>query len=275
MSTVIKMGIFYQRKIKQKGFINKILKQILYGILGWMSITIALPVSAHQIKDTTRVLFVGNSFTHSNNLPHIINIMSKGTQRYYQTRKSTAPGAMLSHHWNDQKGLTTKTLIETGEFDVVIFQEHSMGSISFPDSSRQYFRFLVDLCLKNGSTPYIFQTWAYKHEKDKHEIISEFYYNLSKELKVTLIPVGDVWYSFQNNSYPIDLYDEDGIHPGKYGTYLTALTIVYSLTNELSKELPNAYTTQDYRGESIQLMHINSDKINELSKAVVSYLTKQ
>ena len=58
-----------------------------------------------------KILFVGNSYTYGNNLPHIVAILSEGTNTKLITRKSVIGGAHLREHWNGDRGLKTREII--------------------------------------------------------------------------------------------------------------------------------------------------------------------
>jgi len=224
-----------------------------------------------ETQDTLKVLFIGNSFTYSNNLPQLVNILSKESDTYISTQKSTAPGAKLSQHWLGQRGLSSKALIETGDFDIVILQEHSMGSIDFADSSEYYIKLFVEFCKIHGATPCIFQTWAYKNEPHMLDIISAFYLNIGKEVNARVLPIGELWQNFQSMHDDIDLYDEDGIHPSKHGTFLAALSIIKGLSQQIPESIPSSFITKDSQGEDVYLMYIDAHKISIFKDLVNSY----
>jgi len=73
--------------------------------------------AAQAESDTLKILFVGNSYTVSGNLPQIVSIISDSIETKLVTRKSTIGGAKLHEHWHGDRGLKTKELIQKGDFE--------------------------------------------------------------------------------------------------------------------------------------------------------------
>ena len=94
--------------------------------------------SAQVKRDTVKVLFIGNSYTYVENLPQIVSILSDGSNTKLITRKSTVGGAKLSEHWKGERGLKSKEIIRDGKFDIVVLQEHSLGTLNEKDSVIKY-----------------------------------------------------------------------------------------------------------------------------------------
>jgi hypothetical protein len=94
---------------------------VLIFIVGLFLFQTSLQAQQKELK----VLFVGNSYTYGNNLPHIVAILSEGTDTKLFTRKSVIGGAHLREHWNGDRGLQTKEIIKEGDFDIVVLQDHS------------------------------------------------------------------------------------------------------------------------------------------------------
>lgn len=119
---------------------------------------ISISIFAQENKDTLRVLFVGNSYTHVNNLPQITSIVSESINTKLITRESTLGGARLREHWFGLRGLKTKEKIKNGSFDIVVLQGYSMSTIDFPDSLKKYSKLFCDYIRENGAEPYFYLT---------------------------------------------------------------------------------------------------------------------
>ena len=91
-----------------------------------------------------RVLFVGNSYTHVENLPNIASAFAEDRGLDLVIRKSTVGGVTLEEHWKGEKGLRTRQLIETGDFDVVL-QEQSTRPVTEPEETVRYAKLLCEL----------------------------------------------------------------------------------------------------------------------------------
>ena len=65
-----------------------------------------------QAQEKERILFVGNSFTFYWNLPSQVEQMAKERGLLWDVEQTTASGASLRDHWQGNKALTTKQLLE-------------------------------------------------------------------------------------------------------------------------------------------------------------------
>ena len=225
-------------------------------------------------QDTINVLFVGNSYTYFNNLPHIVSIISDSTKIKLLTKKSVAPGARLSQHWNGKKNLKTKNLIENGNFDIVILQEQSMAPFIQPDSFYTYGRLLCTYIKANGAKPYLFLTWAREKVPQYQEDLNKAYTQLSKMNDAIIVPVGPAWAKAKRLRSSIELFITDGSHPSELGTFLAACVFVKTLTGEIPKGLPSYFTTNDESGEVVELMYISDLDITFCQK-IADQMTNQ
>ncbi|WP_296314011.1 hypothetical protein [Winogradskyella sp. UBA3174] len=209
---------------------------------------------AQNKKDTLTVLFVGNSYTFTSNMPHLVSIISDSADVKLITSKSTAGGATLKDHWTNKKGLKTKKNINEGDYDIVVIQEHSLGTINKKDDFLNYSKKLCDLIKSSGAKPYFFVTWARQKVPQYQETITKIYEEAAKENNGKLVLVGDAWKLARSLRPGIGLYKLDGRHPSDLGSFLTACVFVNTLTSEVPKKLPNWYFTTDDNGEKITLL---------------------
>jgi hypothetical protein len=230
---------------------------------------------SQNLKDTLNVLFVGNSYTYFNNLPHIVSIISDSTKTKLLTKKSVGPGARLSEHWKSKNNLRTRELIENGKFDIVILQEQSMAPFIQPDSFYTYGRLLCDFIKRNKAKPYLFLTWAREKVPQYQENLNKAYTQLSKMSDTHLVPVGPAWELAKTLRPGIELFINDGSHPSELGTFLTACVFVKILTGETPKKLPSYYATNDEAGEVVELMYITDLDIIFCQKIVIHITDQQ
>ncbi len=223
-------------------------------------ILLTIPGSFAQ-KDSLKILFVGNSYTFFENLPQIVSGISDQTKTKLITKKSTAGGARLSEHWNGKKGLRTKEVIKNGNYDIVILQEHSLGTIDEPDSIRKYGKLFCDLIRENKATPYFYLTWAREKTPQTQETINQVYTDVAAQNKAIVVPVGKAWALARQLRPDIKLYTSDGSHPCALGTFLTACVFVASISNEIPDKLPTTYMTTDITGESVILMKVSKTDV--------------
>jgi hypothetical protein len=214
--------------------------------------------SAQIERDTLKILFVGNSYTYYENLPQIISIISDSSKTKLITKKSTLGGSSLSEHWRGARGLKTNEIIKSGRFDIVVLQEYSMGSINEQDSVHKYLKLFCDFIKDNEAKPYLYLTWAREKVPQYQETINKVYLEAAKENEAVIVPVGKAWALAKQLRPNIELYDVDGSHPSKLGTFLTACVFVATILDEIPYELPNVYSTFDFEWERVRLMDIDS-----------------
>lgn len=213
--------------------------------------------AAKDEKDTLSILFVGNSYTHFENLPQIISIISDSASTKLNTKKSTMGGAKLREHWLGERGSKTKEMIKKGNFDIVVLQEYSWGAVDEPDSLLKYSKLFCDFIKENDALPYFYLTWAREKVPQHQETINRVYLEAATENDAVLVPVGKAWALARQLRPNIELYKPDGSHPSKLGTFLTACVFVATILNELPDEIAWKYRTKDIYGESLALMAID------------------
>ena len=176
-----------------------------------------LPFSSASCQDSApavkKVLFVGNSFTFWWNLPQNVSVMMSERDIPMEAHQSTASGAKWWEHWQGEKELETVSLIESGMYDAVILQNHSLRPIEDLDSFMSYGKKFNVLASTKGSRVYLFMTWPYKYDPYMHDDLAEGYYRLGKEIGAEVIPVGTAWQKAIEMRPDLAIYADDGRHP--------------------------------------------------------------
>ena len=234
---------------------------------------VGLTCSAQVEKDTINVLFVGNSYTYYENLPQIVSIISNETNTKIIAKKSTIGGSKLREHWLGERGLKTKDLIKRGRFDIVVLQGHSMATIKEPDSLVKYSKLLCDYIKKHHAKPYFYLTWARENTPQMQEAINKVYTDVSMDNDATLVPVGKAWALSQELQPDIKLFKQDGSHPSRLGTFLTACVFVKTLLGALPNKISQQYYTMDNEGESVYLMQIPASNVGFFGNVVKDVMT--
>ena len=209
-----------------------------------------------------RVLFVGNSYTYFENLPHIVSAMAekKGIPLIVQT--STAGGATLEHHWKGERFLTTVQKIESEDYDAVILQDQSRRPILEPEKTIKDIGLFCTLIKKKKAVPYLFLTWASKNDPKMQGQLTETYMKAARINNAKVIPVGLAWELARKLRHDIPVYSKDGQHPSKLGAYLTACVFFGILTGESPLVLSKYPMNTDNIGDSNDPMGLNEqDKI--------------
>ena len=103
----------------------------------------------------TRILFIGNSLTYSNDLPAMVCAMARSAGRQVTCESVAKPDYGLEEHWNDREA---RQAIARG-WDVVVLQQ---GPSALPESRRlliDYTRRFDAEIKKAGARTALFMVW--------------------------------------------------------------------------------------------------------------------
>lgn len=193
-----------------------------------------------------RVLFLGNSYTYTNNLPQMIANMASSVGDTLIFDQNTPGGYYLYEHWNDSNS-TNK--IKIGNWDDVVLQDQSLAP-ALPndlffgnlmpytyklDSLINHYNDCVETVFyrtwgrKNGEitycsvyTPY---PWPYFCSYASMDSVLKVRYQVMADSNNAIVsPVGSVWNYIRKNNPNIELYQIDESHPSLLGTYAAACT---------------------------------------------------
>ncbi len=176
-----------------------------------------------------RVLFVGNSHTYVNDMPHIFAVRCReltGEAPYVEMIAS--PGK--SRDWHLENSLhSIRFALCYGKFDYCVCQQ---SAHTFPpeEVTRAAAGKLYDIIRQYGVTPVCYMTWAKKDGPEKAPGIIRFYRRLAEEQNVPLAPVGEIFDKINREHPEIDLYAPDGGHASAAGDYLIAAAFAHLLT---------------------------------------------
>ena len=189
----------------------------------------------------TRVLFIGNSYTYSNDLPGMFTQLSASLGEPVETAMVAPGGYTFQGHTTYA---ATQSAIAEGNWDVVVLQEQSQRPAFSPAQVEQevypYATLLtqqihaVDPC-----TEVVFlMTWG-REDGDAQNCIAyppvctydgmqqrlrDSYVEMAVDNSAWCAPVGAVWRAFRMAEPGIGLYT-DGSHPNAAGSYIAATTL--------------------------------------------------
>ena len=176
-----------------------------------------------------RVLFVGNSLTHTNDLPAVVATLARGlgTEIEYET---IAPGGVsLEDHWNAGR---VPAELTTGEWDAVVMQQ---GPSALPESQLNLIEWaerLSELAREHGTRPALLTVWPEGYRVNALGDVIVSYANAAKAAGAELYPAGVAWQAAWSQTPKLPLYGPDGFHPSPLGTYLAALVVTAGLTGK-------------------------------------------
>ncbi|MCW3124652.1 MAG: type sorting protein [Bacteroidetes bacterium] len=199
---------------------------------------IALSISSFAQKKI-KVLFIGNSYTSVNDLPHTVAQVASGLGDTVIYDSNAPGGYTFQQHSVDA---TTLSKIAQGTWDFVVLQEQSQRP-SFDPSQVEvevypYAHTLDSLIhAANPCTETVFyMTWGKKNGDSSNcgvyppvctysgsqDRLSQSYTEMGQLNSATVAPAGEAWRNIINQNVAFDLYNPDQSHPSIYGTYLTA-----------------------------------------------------
>jgi len=187
------------------------------------------------------VLFIGNSYTFTLNLPEMVARLGSEAGVTIHASALTRRNARLEYHL--AQAITTETITEHA-WDFVVLQGHSLDPIDNLDDFLAAGEALVDTIEQSGARPLLYETWAYKEGEATYEtdpdtggtpaamqqLIREGYRSLAKSTGAPIAPVGDIWKRTLADHPTIELFDPDFQHPNLNGVYLTANVFFSVLT---------------------------------------------
>lgn len=238
-------------------------KSLLLVVLCFVSL---FNLSAQEVK---KVLFIGNSYTHVNDLPKLVKDLSysMGEEIYYES--ITPGGARFMTHAQNSNVISK---LQEGDWDFVVLQGQSQ-EVAFPDGQfydevYPYARELDSLAKAfNPDVKVLFyMTWGYRYGDQvncqyyppfcTYESMSwrlrTNYYLMATDFSSWVSPVGAAWsYSIANNP-DIVLHSSDNSHPSIQGSYLAACCfyIMMSGNNVQTQYLPSGVSAEE--GEFLQ-----------------------
>jgi hypothetical protein len=192
----------------------------------------------------TRVLFVGNSYIFTNDLPDMFAKLARSGGYEVSVEVSAKGGWTLDLHTQ------TKTTIENLEqrrWDYVVLQEQSVIPAQPEERENRMYpavRFLNAKIEDSGADAILFLTWG-RRDGLSREGFEDFaamqaelelgYMGIADELDLMVAPVGIAWQGATKSDSELTLWSEDGSHPSEKGVYLAAC-VFYAVVFRRSPE---------------------------------------
>jgi lysophospholipase L1-like esterase len=185
----------------------------------------------------TSVLFVGNSYTSTNDLPGTFARLSRAAGRNVTVAMVAPGGQTLAGHAADDG---TRTAISSGRWTYVVLQEQSevpAASKAARKAMADAAKTLATLAANAKAKPILFETWAHRDGwpeqgldgSQMQDAIDAAYGSLASALRVPVAPVGAAWQEARTQRPDIALWQPDGSHPTAAGTYLAAAVLYVTI----------------------------------------------
>ena len=211
------------------------MKKILF------TVAIFLAASLLVVGQSTKVLFIGNSYTGVNNLPQMTYDAALSVGDTLIVDNHTPGGQRLLNHASSPQALAK---INSQDWDYVVLQAQSQEP-SWPIGQVQteVFPYATQLCDQirannSCSMPVFYMTWGRKNGDAGNcaswppvctyvgmdSLLNERYRTMAIDNNALVSPVGAAWHYIRDNFASIELYDSDESHPSVAGSYAAACT---------------------------------------------------
>ncbi|MFW6188891.1 MAG: SGNH/GDSL hydrolase family protein [Planctomycetota bacterium] len=206
-----------------------------------------------------RVLWVGNSYTMQGRLPRVVGRMVRDSDApvRLESDAGTVGGKDWKWHFENPDSRAMPRL-ERNRYDLVVLQNHSLGSLRARPQMMEYGRRFVELVRERGAEPVFFCTWPRRPDRAQTgslrsdwDAIRGAYEELARRYEAVLAPVGHAWYRVMTERPDLDLHVGDGSHPSAAGTYLAACVFHATFTGRSPQGLATrkAWEYRDVAGE--------------------------
>lgn len=173
---------------------------------------------------TTRVLFVGNSLTYTNDLPAMVTAVAKlAGNSSIGTAVVAYPNYALEDHWAEG---TARTFLGRHPWEWVVMQQ---GPSSLPESQVHLATWATQFApaiRAAGAEPVLYMVWPASTRPGDFPGVLASYRNAAAGIGGVFAPAGDAWLAAWEVNSQFGLYGPDGFHPSVAGTYLAALVIL-------------------------------------------------
>jgi hypothetical protein len=188
-----------------------------------------------------RILFIGNSYTFYNDLPEMFAELVQSSGKEIDIEMAAVAGWTLSDHAASEG---TQTMIQSRGWDYVILQEQSViPSVQEERAETMYpaVRALDDMIRNAGAETVLLMTWGRRDGlpaegfQDFNAMQAELgagYTEIGGEVGAIVARVGLAWQNAVTQDANMDLWDIDGSHPSKMGSYLAACVLYAAITQE-------------------------------------------
>lgn len=184
-----------------------------------------------------RVLFIGNSYIYTNDLPNTLRLLALDLGDTLVVASSAPGGATFQGH---AASATTQNAITSQAWDFVALQEQSqLGALPLELTSTEAgaTQLVGTIRANNACTmPVFYMTWGRRDGDDLNcasfpymctyagmqQALTANYVALAEGNDAFTAPVGETWRIIREVHPEIELYVADGSHPSTAGTYLAA-----------------------------------------------------
>jgi len=194
------------------------------------------PTGLGDLGNGKKVLFIGNSLTHSNDLPTMVQIIGEAAGHEIAVRSFTLADFSLQDHLGHGEA---QKVIQAADWDIVVLQQGpsslALRKLQLKDSSQKF-----DTIIRaQGARPALFMVWPEADRIATFDAVSDAYSKAAEAVDGLLFPVGEAWRAAWDRAPELGFYSTDGFHPTQLGSMLGALVIFQQIFEESPVGLPS------------------------------------
>lgn len=201
-----------------------------------LAISATLPAVHAGWPEATRILFVGNSYIYTNDMPARVRQLARARTLALDTRLRAAPDYALADHLRDHAFLA---MLEE-PWDWVVLQQ---GPSSLPENRNGLLASagLVAARLRGKPTRIaLMAAWPAASRTDTSPAAEANYRYVADAIGACVLPVAAAWrLAGEDTTLPV-LYAPDRLHPNRIGTRLSAMVVLRGLFGAGSASVGNA-----------------------------------
>ncbi len=221
--------------------------------------------SGPSANSISRVLFLGNSLTYSNDLPEMVRVLALAAGTRWDITAVVVPGVGLEDHF---RSATVQRLLTEKHWDIVVLQQGPTTLASSRAHLRTWTAEFGALIERAGGRPALYEVWPDSNWSGARFLadfdrVRDSYALAAQDVAGIFLPAGEAWRMAWETDPRLPLYGGDSFHPSAMGTYLAALTIVGRLANRSVEGLPGSLRASDGR----MLVQISAAQALALQKA--------
>ena len=184
------------------------------------------------------MLFVGNSYLYTNNLPGAVQALAAARDVTIEATLRAEPDYSLSDHLRNRR---LASLLEES-WDWVVLQQ---GPSALPQSRRDLVDSARRIAAQLKDKPIriaVMSAWPAQRNAPMSLQAEASYREAATAAEVCVLPVASAWRIARAQANPPPLYAEDRLHPTPLGTLLSAMTVTRGL---LGMEAEQAFDAPD------------------------------
>lgn len=180
------------------------------------------------------ILFLGNSHTYHHGMAYQCEKIMQA--QGVDVRVTMIAEASKSLGWH-RDFHSTRLALRYADWDHIVLQQvtHPFpGKENLLEEARDLLTMMPE-----GQNAWLYQTWCEKKIPSNQVILDEAFAAVSEALALPLVPVADAWCEARRRDPHRELYDADGEHAGRGGSYLAALCMARCLSGRSVMGVPS------------------------------------